>query len=136
MPILVEKHSTIPDLLVMKVLDPWNATELSNSIVEANQRILEHQSDNAMSVIVDGSDSTGFPLVINLMPILTSAFMNFRGHYGIFTVRNAIGMSAMEMLVRRMGKRARNFAFVGSLDEAYQKLEQMKDRDTRHDDYF
>lgn len=136
MPIHSASDDTIAHLILMQVTDPWTTQELRDAIAELNRRIVEQRGQRVISVVIDGSETVGLPMDSDIMAVMADGFINFQGRFGIFVLRNAVGNAALEMLVRRMGKRGRNFAFATTRPAGYDKLRLFLERDTPDDIYF
>lgn len=136
MPIHTAADETRADLIVLRLSDPVTVAEMQAGIEQVNTMIVARQGQHVVSVLVDGSAAVVFDSDINLMPLLAKAFADFQGRFVVLVPRTTLANAALAMLLRRLGRRSRNFAVASTLEDAYHKLQLFIERDSAHDNYF
>jgi hypothetical protein len=121
------------EVVIMRFNQDWTIEELQSAI----QKIRDFSADvdRRIHVILDASQRQEFPpnelLRENVMKELLFQIPTLPVKYFLLVGGSPAGRAVVELISRRFKDLSRNFAFVNTLEEAYLKIEVLKERDAK-----
>jgi hypothetical protein len=121
------------EIVTMHFNQDWTIEELQQAIQKI--RDLSADVDRRVHVILDASQRQEFPpnqlLRENVMKELLFQIPTLPVKYFLLVGGSVAGRAVVELISRRFKDLSRNFAFVNTLEEAYLKIEVLKERDAK-----